>query len=636
MNRPAVFVHFLAVSLLIPWVSLRAQISNEDAEALYEEIGRLESGIQEQYARPGRILDVGTYYAETGHFHHELERRTTFPGIVRPLLPVLRLPERPQIWDEGVLDYEGLYFEAPLFGLDEPLVFTPARPSLEETAATFHLFEKALSITPDFQTVITPGMEFELPLASGNRPTFRVVDPVSEGVGEETIALNFDEQLAEYWPQPELTANSYAYAQVPELGRTLRFELRHHDRPVYVRIFDMKVRKSDGSIAPLAKSIVATAEVGQDEIEIWVGPTAELSWQLVYGVSQVCDRVVIDTPPQYLNGKCCFGTFQLEALPLCIVYEPPQTSEGLNHASYERAAFQRTQIGMTVSEQESTTRPGAAPTTGVDLFRDAVDLAKDLPIISEVPGLGAALGGLDSLLDGLLGTTQVTTVSGSGTTEGHRMTLGLVGGDVYTTSGHAGPGRGDLFVLAKHPRFAWVGVESRPESVQLLYLGSRYLTVSAGQLQDELADYTNQYGLSKDTISALLALDPLAANPNAAALDSRRFARLDVHESASGDYEKYSSVTIEHADHFAGTEFHSKTISHKAGWLGWLWGDKTETVTMRTELRSYTAESAGEEISVAVSLYPDPEGPYAVQVWYDRVFGTFAFTHSDIAGVDSP
>jgi len=65
-----------------------------------------------------------------------------------------------------------------------------------------------------------------------------------------------------------------------------------------------------------------------------------------------------------------------------------------------------------------------------------------------------------------------------------------------------------------------------------------------------------------------------------------------------------------------------------------VWGDTTETVTMRTELSSHTAESAGEEISVAVSLYPDPKGPYAVQVWYDRVFGTFAFTHSEIAGAN--
>ena len=133
---------------------------------------------------------------------------------------------------------------------------------------------------------------------------------------------------------------------------------------------------------------------------------------------------------------------------------------------------------------------------------------------------------------------------------------------------------------------------------------------------------------SRDSLSALLALDPFVAGGPNAWLDPNRFVPADpARITASVGNDVY---TVSHAvtatDRTASSQFTTLVTDQRAGWLafagiGVLSSAKISSSTTHTQSQDL---SVIDTVTTSVAVYANPDRP-VFDVFYDRVFGGFAF-----------
>jgi len=364
-----------------------------------------------------------------------------------------------------------------------------------------------------------------------------------------------------------------------------------------------------------ANGKTATSRGGRVVLD--VGTADVVDWALSSGDYSVADTLFISRPE--VGGV---GAFTVAALPVTIVYEPPQNAARTNSASASFA--QESTVVTTVSKGSS------AASTPVWVAGDA---AKQIGVklAHLLPGGTYA----SQVLSGILSAWD--TVEPTTTTElnsDHTLSLKVSSSQTITTAARSGPGHGDVVVFYKDARVAW-GMDAGRVSLTLLDHGPLAM-VTVDTLATDLAAAAAGHaapvtGLDATTLSSLIKLDPLAGSRRplesffGASLPLSRFtsdARLLVNGAS---YSQTLSHTISESDRTSTMSTTTTVKDANSGWLSLIGiGDPVDDkVTTKVSFGSSRTTSTSKTKTTTLTLSAASNENYSVDVFYDKIFGTF-------------
>jgi hypothetical protein len=387
-----------------------------------------------------------------------------------------------------------------------------------------------------------------------------------------------------------------------------------------------EVSGGSGEFSVTANGRTVKAQPGQSRVEVNVGRAVEVRWTARRGSRSYSDEITIVRP--MIVGA---GAFTVPALPVAVVYEPPQDRLKRNTASYSKMKSVGTTVGMSFSQESSSTKESTAKK-----FQGAMQAKERLNQLASAaekvpnPYVQAAAVGLRLIASGL-GSTSATETKGTKVTTANELSLSTGQTDVFTTSAHQGPGRGDRLIYLKNARMLWIVANGSLELTLLGHTGISAVTV--GYLQDNVKGLP---GLNEETIRSMLSLDPLVKwngeSPNSPGsrnpiLLGPRFRHVEQYEINGGEDTHSFSTSITQSDLKASCDYTTRTEEYRKGWLSFVGAGVTENETVKTNVTHGSSEEVTEGMTVecSVKLFAEADEMYGVDAYYDAVFGTFAF-----------
>ena len=374
------------------------------------------------------------------------------------------------------------------------------------------------------------------------------------------------------------------------------------------------------------------------------------------------------------------GAFTIPALPMTIVYAPPQGKLLKNTAVYsDMKALSRT-VSSSITSSNNTKTVEAY--TAADLVCNVASAITAVAAVVGTGGAGAAggasvVGALSqlgsalfgaakdandstadatkqvsselSLVSGILGSIDSTTPTDTGTVtveDDHSLTLTVTISEQFGSEAGLGPGVGDRIIYMRNVRVVWMAVNGEV-GIHILGFDSIGANAAEDLLQEEQSLAKGgqpTLGLDAATIKSLLALDPLVATTRTPVprvgppvIGPPRFVPADppgrtgTGTSSAGDVflASFDSTTDEKQ-----TETSSQTTitDAKPGWVSVLFGaDNVETTTTATFTSSQaTDDKVEDKITSTITLVSQGlDDPYDVKIFYDNTFGTYAIVNSN-------
>jgi hypothetical protein len=395
------------------------------------------------------------------------------------------------------------------------------------------------------------------------------------------------------------------------------------------------------------------------------------------GQQQIIVAIFILRPP--VVGM---GAFTIPALPMTIVYAPPQGKQQKNTATYsDTTTFTRT---VTSAITNTTSTKTVQAYSAADLIGKVAAAITTVVAVVGTGGAGAAggasvAGALSELGQALFGGAKDANDSTADAAKQVSSDLSLVSNILTAVDGSAppmntgtvtvesdqslqltvssmnqfmsgaglGPGAGDRIVYLSNVKAVWMAVNGE---VGIHIFGFDALAANAVlDLQQERQSLQNggtpRLGLDLDTIKTLLSQDPLAATRRVVTgvfgpplVGPPRFipANPAGHQGSNtgpqGDVVQVSfDTTIETKN--VTTNSTTKVTDMKPGWVGVLFGidDNDETTTTATfTMTNTTDDKSDDKITSTVTFFSQGvDDPYDVKMFYDRTFGTYMILDSD-------
>jgi hypothetical protein len=417
-------------------------------------------------------------------------------------------------------------------------------------------------------------------------------------------------------------------ARVWALNVTLTFDIKNAQAPVEV----------------VANSVTATAAAGQNTLAVDVGTADGVRWTLRSGTRGYADSLVIE------HDALRVGAFIVPAVPYAIMYEPPQPmsddTSHFNWVSYAREDVVGTSITSAISTGSSKTVPLATGYEDLNAFKATVrKVGSAVKIGATVLDPGSAkdiadgLSSVSSTLDDALGTASASRTDSLVRARSTKVEVTQSTADVRAPNSHLGPGRGDELFFHRGARFAYYVQQGH---LTLVPLGAERYGVgrSMRALQADVAELATKpesavgslTSLTSMTLQALLQLDPFVSDTNAK-LDAPRFAKsTQVLDMEGVDDTLTWTWRTEEIEGEATTSVTTEVRDLKKGFLSFLGPGYAGDIVMEDEhFRLTTVESTSRERTrasarrVTAAFHFAPLRPYAVEGYYDRVFGTYAF-----------
>lgn len=376
------------------------------------------------------------------------------------------------------------------------------------------------------------------------------------------------------------------------------------------------------------------------------------------------------------------GVFTIPALPMTIVYAPPQGKQLKNTATYsDTTTLTRT---VTSSITQSTNTKTVQAYSAADLIGKVAGAIAAVVAVVGTGGAGAAAGAsvagaLAELGTALFGAAKdandstadatkqisseltlvgniVTAVDSSGppsatnavTVENdHSLTIATSSMSQYMSDTGLGSGPGDRVVYLSNVKAFWAAANGE---VGIAIIGSDGPAANAMQdLQQELqsinAGNAPRLGLDAVSIQSLLNQDPLTqASPrpivsvlHAPLIGPPRFTPADPPEhkgSGTGPQGDQFQATLDTTteDKTVNTTSTTNVTDMKPGWAAVLFGaDNTETTTTTTFTTSQTTDLKTEEkiVSIITMFSEGADDPYDIKIFYDTTFKTYAIVDAN-------
>jgi hypothetical protein len=412
---------------------------------------------------------------------------------------------------------------------------------------------------------------------------------------------------------------------------------------VYVALV-FKVANYSGLFSVKANDVTVHSKPGETSVTVEVGAAIDITWYLYLGANLAdSSRGRIARP---VGGA---GAFTIAMLPVTVVYEPP-ADHPKNYARYTTKKTVGSTVNISFTDESSTKKPVESPQyQGSNDFKST--LATAGKALSSIPNeYTKTVGGVLSILSLGMDTVTSTLQTGTKATTAHTAIISASQSDTFPTAEHLGPGLGDVFLYLRNVKLAWL-VEKSPglpgSAIKLTMLGYELFShASAKVLKDDLAAIKASTNPQTNTgpvthldaaaINILLSLDPFAIHGPDAVLDSHRFSAYDNYEilSAANDDVHLLESTKAITDSVTKVNYSVQTNDYSQGfWTALGLGDPTfenKMVMASLQHSSMGQQSTTSSTQAELHLFANPGDHYVVKVFYDKVFGTFAFKRGSV------
>ena len=399
--------------------------------------------------------------------------------------------------------------------------------------------------------------------------------------------------------------------------------------PVLLR-FEIRNLGGDGTVNVGGHLVKVPA--GQSSVTVNIWDIANTGWFIASGNVSHADRIMIQRAPGNIVGA---GAFTVPALPLSIVYAPPADEAKLSKASYEVSES----LGTTSSYQMSSDTSASQPFVPQNLsgLKDLQTIFNGVSkVFSKIPDptfktIGEVLGQISSAIGSISGAATTGTVDDS--TSAITITESK-GQSIIAESKNGGPGAGDAIHYLRDAKFVWLMAEGR---FRIALMGGIYATFPASFLLTHAAD-ANATGLPPGVVQQLLAMDPFVAGGSMVELPAERFEEIDSQVQGPFEYGGGQTVAATHSQTFATTDVRSRkdytvqTQDFNAGWLAQLFGQQSGGLTMTASVTQAAGTTTSETQTINWELHSGPNERFVVELWRDRVFGTYAFRQEPVSG----
>lgn len=380
------------------------------------------------------------------------------------------------------------------------------------------------------------------------------------------------------------------------------------------------------------------------------------------------------------------GAFTIPALPMTIVYAPPQGKLAKNSVTYsDTVTLTRT---VTSSISNSTNTKTVQAYSAADLIGKVAGAITMVVAVVGTGGAGAGAGGLAgalggvvtalvgtgggateanmstadaakqvsselSLMSGVLNAVDQSTNSSGGTVtvqNDNSMSLTITNMSQYGSESGLGPGVGDRVVYLKNVKVVWMAINGEVGIHVLGYdgVGANAVTDLKQEAQSIAAGNPAKLGLDAATIQQLLSYDPLTANRRVVVtalqpplVGPPRFVPANPpgrNGSGTGSSGDQFSVSYDVAHETKQTVSNVQTTitDVKPSWVGVLFGDpNTETTTTSTFTTSQVVDDKSDDkLTSTITLFSSGvDDSYDVKVFYDCTFGTYLVLDSNSAAL---
>lgn len=436
-------------------------------------------------------------------------------------------------------------------------------------------------------------------------------------------------------PTPTATVNVGIFNAATNKFDGLVTEFLEHIKPKALRITPVadvngvtvklifEVVNHKAAVTFIVNGIPHLVPVSKKSVTADVGQATEVRWLVKSGnLIRYRDELKLVRPP--VIGA---GAFTVPALPVALVYEPPQGQLKKNSARYIKIRSEGTTVRLSFSSEDSTTRPTDSEFADIQTVKSALGLAATgLEKVNK--GVAAGL----KLLASGLGEASASLTTGTSVTRDSTLAVRNTVAGGFTTAAREGPGAGDVLIYLRNARLVWLAQNSR---VRLVFIGAEgQVSATVKDLKGELAGLplptsrSARFGLDRATIAALLATDPFVSGGPKATLAAERFRYVEtfeLHGNLAFDYE--FDFAVEKTDLAGQTSFTVRSEDLRKGFLSFIGIGVSETKSTKTVTKygSSTETQAGEEIRVSGHFETQGGEDFAVTAFYDRAFGTLAF-----------
>jgi hypothetical protein len=360
------------------------------------------------------------------------------------------------------------------------------------------------------------------------------------------------------------------------------------------------------------------APQGQDYVTLNVGKAGSINQFTLR-----CGREYISQLPLQISYQTVgAGVFTIPALPVAIIYAPPADQNNRNSATWSFGNTTGTSVSILSAIQNSSSAPQFSLSTDLaNAMQAASQVLQKIPY-GPIQTAAQVLGTIGGELTKAFGQTTVTTTVGTSSSNQRVLTLMITQQDTVTTNPQSGgPGIGDLVSFLVNARLCWFAYNG---VFQLALLGwDAVSSMSVATLKTKGA----QTGLDPATIQALLALDPFVAGGPQASLPRPRFELVLTEEINAQEFKHSETYTFTQQDTSASAQTNSTVTDMQAGWLSFLGigpaQSGTNTVTM--SFSKSTQNTVGRTVTDTVDLFAGPNEIYAMEIYMDVIFGTFAY-----------
>ena len=339
------------------------------------------------------------------------------------------------------------------------------------------------------------------------------------------------------------------------------------------------------------------------------------------------------------------GIITMPVLPARIIYAPLVDSKKSNTASISNTTVRAYASSMTITSVNSKTVPVSTTLSTIDGFlQDVGDVGKALGAIPVAKDIGKYMTDASQLLSAALGSQTITqTVSNSLTNQAGSSFDDAELNQITAKTTVGGPGVGDIIAYYTDAKLVWLSHNGKME-LTLLGYDQTLRTPNVYELHEALERLKGKPKGTRDAvwnvdavgIESLLALDPFTGPRGPyTTLDPARFTIAQKADNTEAKFQNGGAdiqVSVSHAVSSTDTRATTTTTStlevDKAGFLSFLGIGETENKTLQYSYSKSlsSAYTIGQTLTAQFTLHGDGEKDhYKCAVYFDNVFGTFAF-----------
>lgn len=373
----------------------------------------------------------------------------------------------------------------------------------------------------------------------------------------------------------------------------------------------------------IANDITLQATPGQTTINIDVWDASGANWTIQANGITHSDRMILERPAGILTGA--LGAFTIPVLPVTIIYAPPADSLGNSAAIYTQGQTvgQTTDITNSLDTSKTVPQQVVGPALMASFFNLAAGFLTAAAGAPGAPASGVAEATLEA---GMFSTaaTQIGTVTASQTTgitdqNETTMTMTTTTSTGIGTTAHAGgPGVGDAIYFFRDVQMAWGYFQG---GLRLCPFGYTNVLQPVSEIQNNAAGL----GLSAEDAASLLALDPFVGGGPGATPPADRFEFIENWDYGHGtEILPLLSVTRDTKQIDTTINYSVDTSTWDAGPIlkGFGFGGSTQTTV---KVSNAIGSDVSSTITASATLASGPNDEFVVDIWYDQVFGTYAF-----------